>query len=488
MCFVPCKSEHVRCTVCNYIGESKDFSTTNRSKDGSKAVCKACRRVTTQERRVKIKEKTSKLPWFDLAPTLLKTKNKARIGILIMNNFVDRESRKKKGFYNINVRNVGLTAILDELKEPYEYCPPAAINQFEYVLVSLTSVMDVENIVYSFEVYGPSERKCKIVIGGFGVINIKLIVSYIDIAVFGRAEGQINEILAGRKYPNVWRKADDPKFKGQYIIRQAQYLVKGERSVGCRNTCLYCQYTHVRQSIGDATLYDPGMITQETDWNGLEITKAGRYNSAWDGWSDVSRKKVHKPVTNALIRRKLMEIDSLDIKGGINIKIFMIVGYPWESMETVMYDIEQTTTMLREIDVHLTRRIYLSFLCTPFSPEPMTPMQYERADIETDWRMLGGKSLLNGKHIKAYILPFISGSFLLMKRVLINRADINDLDLFKRLAFSKELLSLPESLRVKWLFKYNVINSTEFNDINFNPVDYLTTPARSERQLSLKER
>ncbi|GAH44339.1 unnamed protein product, partial [marine sediment metagenome] len=272
--------------------------------------------------------------------------------------------------------------------------------------------------------------KCKIVIGGFGVINIKLIVPYIDVAVFGRAEGQINEILAGMRYSNVWRKENDPEVLGQYIIRQPRYLVKGELSVGCRNKCTYCQYTHIRRSIDKSVKYDPGMLVQETDWQGLIVTKAGRYNTAWDGWSDETRQKVHKPVTDKIIEKKLMEIDTLNIKKTISIKIFMIVGYPWETMDTVAEDINQTAVMLKRIDNQTNGKINLSFLCTPYSPAPMTPMECERADIETNWRGLNGRVLLDGEHIRAYISPFTSGGYLLMKRVMINRAEIEDIDMF----------------------------------------------------------
>lgn len=468
---------------CGFIGKPIDFTTTNKSADGSRAVCKTCRRIASVEGRKKKKAKNSELPFFDLMPSLLEIKNKARIGVLVMNNFVDRDSRLKKGFYNINIGNVGLTAILNELKEPYEHCPPEAINQFDYVLVSLTSVLDVENLIYNLEVYAPQERKCKVIIGGFGVINIKLIVSYIDIAVFGRAEGQINEILAGYKYPNVWRKASDPDVTGQYVIRQARYLVGNERSVGCRNKCLYCQYTYVRVPLDKAVKYDPGMTIQETDWNGLDITKAGRYNTAWDGWSDGTRRMVHKPVTNATIEKKLMGID---VEGTVNMKVYQIVGYPWESMESVEHDIEQTTAMLCRIDKQMKGKVNISFLCTPFGPEPLTPMQHESANVETQWRDLGGRVLLKGEHIRAYISPFISGSFLLLKRVIINRAETKDIGLFKRIAFSRELLKLPDSLRVKWLLKHEAIERAIFDEIKAGGVvSYLSIERHIPYQESL---
>jgi len=471
------------CTNCGFVGDKKDFSRTNLSKDGTRAICKKCRREAAIKTRKKSKVKEKALPYFELRPSLLGIRNKARIGVLIMKNFVDRESSKHKGFHQL--ANTGLSAVLDELGEPYEYCPPEAMNQFKYVLISLTSVMDVENVIYNMEVYAPQERRCKVVIGGFGVINIKLIVPYIDIAVFGRAEGQINDILAGQRFNNVWRKVDDPDVSGDYEVRQPRYLVKGEASVGCRNHCAYCQYTYVRRSIDKAVKYDPGMSVQETDWNGLTVDKAGRYNTAWDGWSDDTRRRVHKPVTDKGITDKLIDIGNR-VEGGVNLKIYQIVGYPWDTIESVEQDIKDVAAMLQDIDKQIKGKIYLSFLCTPFGPEPLTPMQYEAANITAPWRVaLGGRILLDGNHIRAYISPFISGSFLLMKRVMINRAGLKDIDLFKRVAFSKELLKFPDSLRVKWLLKYAEIDPIMFGRIQGSEFDYLSVQANIPKQSSM---
>ena len=472
----------MECPKCGKIGEPCEFTATNRSKDGSRAWCKDCKKAHDTKNRDRKAKKNKELSYFDLKPSLLGIRNKARIGVLIMKNFVDRESSKHKGFHQL--ANTGLSAILAELGEPYEYCSPEAMNQFEYVLISLTSVMDVENVIYNMEVYAPQERRCKVVIGGFGVINIKLVVPYIDIAVFGRAEGQINDILAGQRFKNVWRKSDDPDVSGNYEVRQPRYLVKGEASVGCRNHCTYCQYTHVRRSIDKAVKYDPGMSVQETDWNGLTVDKAGRYNSAWDGWSDDTRRRVHKPVTAKGITDKLIDIGNR-VDGGVNLKIYQIVGYPWDTIESVEQEIKGVISMLRDIDRQIKGKIYLSFLCTPFGPEPLTPMQYEAANITAPWRVaLGGRILLDGDHIRAYISPFISGSFLLMKRVMINRAEIGELERFKRVAFSRKLLRLPESLRVPWLIKHEAVTADMFGKVDTIGADNIKIEDRVTQEQS----
>ena len=170
----------MQCSNCGKIAMSDDFTKSNRSKDGKKALCKECKKVFDQNYRAKKDEKQSKLEYFELAPDLL-SRNivKARIGVLILNNIVDRATNKKKDFHDLS--NFGLKAILSELNEPYEFCHPEDINRFEIILISLTSVMDVENLIYTMEKFAPLDITTKIIVGGFGVCNIKLIVSYIDV-------------------------------------------------------------------------------------------------------------------------------------------------------------------------------------------------------------------------------------------------------------------------------------------------------------------
>lgn len=436
------------CTVCGHEGLASEFTKTGLSKDKTRAVCKKCRRAQEVQRRAKKRKEAEALPYFELLPSLITTHKKARIGVMVMTEWAGRESGQ----------SVGLSAILGELREPWEYCPPAFINQYAYVLVSLTSVTDIETLIFNMEVNAPKEKNCVIIAGGFGVVNINLIIPYIDVAVFGRAEGQINEIITGHSPANVWRKADDPCWEQQYTLRQPRYLVKGERSVGCHNKCHFCQYTHTRRSIGDAARYDPGMRIQETDWHGLEVAEAGRYTTAWDGWSDDTRRKVNKPVTDSSIIDKLITIGNAGIEGTVMMKVFQIVGYPWETMASVREDIRRTGELLREIDRAISGRITITFLLTPFGPEPLTPMENDPANIDADWRELNNLRVCNGDNLKATILPFTTGPYTLLKRMMINRARYGDTETFKRVAYSKELLQMPDALRVPWLMKYGHID------------------------------
>jgi hypothetical protein len=461
------------CGTCKREKPNEDFTKLNISKDGTHGLCKECKSLRDLKHNNKVRALDAELPYFDFKPDLLIRKT-PRIGVLNLIKFTDR--KKTKGIASIDMLNMGLRAILKELKEPYEYCDARYMNDYQVILISLTSVMDIENLIYTFEAFAPKDVKPQIIVGGFGVMNINLIKPYIDIACFGRGEGQINDIITGKRFDNVWRKEDDPNLQGKYKIRQMQYLVDGECAIGCRNRCKFCQYTFVRRSANRDELYHhgKGTATIESDWNSLNVDKPGRFTSAWDGWSDDTRHKVSKPITNQTITDKLIDFGTRDIHGGINLKIFQIVGYPWETPDSVLNDIRKTREMFEYIDSRISNDIVLSFLNTPFAPEPMTPMQYESANIYVSWQnILQSRHIYNGKHLRAVLLPYISGPFSLLKRIFIHRATEDQLDIFKSILFSGRLRHMSDENKVAWLLKYKVIDAGMFGNINSAPFDYL---------------
>jgi hypothetical protein len=443
----------MKCSSCGYTGPETDFTKGNRSHGGHKGRCKKCKSKLDKA----YKAKTDIMPKYFEPKADLLIRKKCDIGVLRL-----IEVRKTKRAYS----NFGMDAILSELKESWELCHPETMNNYKIVLISLTSVMDVENLIYTFEKYGPETVTAKIIIGGFGVININMIVDYIDIAVFGRAEGQINEIINGFTFSNVWRKVYDPMVEREYKIRQPQYLLKGEVSVGCRGRCSYCQYGHIRKSLGRAEKYHPGksISTPETDWNGLVVDKAGKYITAWDGWSEDTRRRVNKPISDKDIISKLVDIgNDPTIDGTVSLKTYQIVGYPWETAESVLNDIEHTGRMLSDIDKKIDGKIVLAFCVTPFGPEPLTPMANEPANITTDWRaLLAGYRVYDGDNVRAFIITAISGPFTLLKRMWINRAGLGDIERFKSMVFDSRIKRIPERYKVGWLLDNGVVDISLF--------------------------
>ncbi|KKM46515.1 hypothetical protein LCGC14_1559830 [marine sediment metagenome] len=466
----------MKCSKCGHVGPDKDFEKGNRSYNDTVGRCKPCK--AKADKAYRTKKDVMPKPFIPV-PNMLK-RTRVDIGVLRLQKIVDRRLGKEP---NRIESNFGIKAILKELNEPYEVCFPETINHYRIVLISLTSVMDIENLIYTFEKYCPETVTAKIIVGGFGVINIKLIVPYIDVAVFGRAEGQINDIINGFSFENTWRKEYDPEVLRQYQIRQPQYLLEGENSIGCRNRCSYCQYGHIRLSIGKAAKYNPGkgIHTPETDWRGLVVDKPGAYITAWDGWSETTRLRVNKHITDDDIILKLHEIgNDKDITSygidthTVSMKVFQIVGYPWETKETVLHDIEKVGLVLADIDKQITNKIILSFLVTPFGPEPLTPMQYDPANIHIDWRAtLADVKVYKGEHINAFIVMSISGPFTLVKRVWIHRAEIADLDRFKAVVFNTKIKRMPERYKVPWLLENGHIDPGLFGGVDASGADYL---------------
>ena len=469
-------SAYLKCSSCGKVDAPDAFTRGNRSQGGTVGRCKECKAGVDAEYRAK-KESTA-LKWFDLQPDMLE-RHRPRVGVLMLHRLVDRQIGKasRKGFFLES--NFGLKSILSELNEPYEICYPETINQYQYILISLSSVMDIENLIYTFERFCPENVTPTVIAGGFGVINIRLIKRHIDVAVFGRAEGQINAILSGYNYSNVWRKRDDPDITQAYSLRQPKYLLPGEVSVGCLHRCAFCQYAHTRMPIGKASQYHPGegIKSIETDWNSLVISEAGFYTTAWDGWSERTRMLVNKKITNEQITNKLISVGiDKGIASTVSLKIFMIVGYPHETVDSVMRDIDQVVGMLADIDKQIKNKIVISFLCTPFGPEPLTPMQYDRANIDVNWNeLLAGRKLYYGQNIKSYITTSVSGPFALLKRVMINRSTERDYELFTRIAFNKRLRQMPERHKIGWLKKHGGIDFGLFGDVESAGFDYLRT-------------
>jgi len=417
----------------------------------------------------------------------------ARIGVLLLDVVTDRGSTADRSFDDMLY--IGLHVVLDDLAEPYGFCSSATIKDYEYVLVSLTSPMDVENLINTLE--GLDKGHAQIVVGGNGCINIRSYADLVDIAVFGRAEGQINDILAGVDFPNVWRRTRDPEISGAYEIRQVAEPTKSETSIGCPNKCFFCQYTWVRKATSGRYHHGGDLRIDEDDFKSLAVTKAGRYTTAFDGCSERTRYAVGKPwVKVSDIEAKIANIyDCETILKAVNIKIFNIVGYPWETPQTWRADMDAEGAMWGMIDrAGGKRRVVLMYYFTPFSPEPLTPMQYSRSQPRINWHAEIGHGkcvpIWNGVDINAFTLPQINSGFSLLKRVLINRCREQDRNGARSIFRNKKIRTMSASLVVKAIFDSNVIDNRIFGEIEpgSSGFDYLRTYANPAKMHGLAEK
>lgn len=234
------------------------------------------------------------------------------------------------------------------------------------------------------------KKKAKIIIGGQGVLNVKGYIDYFDIAVFGRAEGQINEILAGKRPNNVLDLENDPLIEKKYVYRQPQYLTESESDVGCSRKCYFCNYSWTRKHLQKGSGYKSTVIstiTTEDDFGSLEIDGSGRKITALDGFSEESRIRVNKGIKNEEIISKLIEAFKQKAEKGFFLKTYLIAGYPWEDPgDDYINELNGVIKEAEEKAPEKNMKLYLKFHVSPFRPMPLTPMEDYRAGYFFDWR------------------------------------------------------------------------------------------------------
>ena len=322
--------------------------------------------------------------------------------------------------------------------DPVEETTIADAAQYETLLLSITSPMEIEKIL-ALGYQKPTGQR--VIAGGMGALNPWPLYDLLDVMVFGRAEGIGALALSEKSSTYIWRKAEDPGVEGVYGIRQAARMLDGERAIGCPNKCLYCQYTWIRQCTSFDG-YDPGMVRPEDDWNRIDVVGPGRYITAIDGLSQSTRDRVHKSISDDQIIAKIRAIQALDLASAVVIKVFQIVGYPWETPESVLKDLGEFRDLMARADSAEGGRVVIMMLFTPFSPEPLTPM--EGMPIKAySWRSVieaSGRSVYWSDHLEVFILPQIQLAKTLARRILINRCCREDNSILTRLLAEPPLI------------------------------------------------
>lgn len=299
----------------------------------------------------------------------------------------------------------GLKAVVSELdssKYSISICDKDSAHNFDFVFYSVNSFVDYLVLIRDFR--SKVKRRYKLVVGGASLINLHLLRDVVDIAVVGRAEGQINDILEGRQFDNVWTR-EDIDLKRTYKVRQPQYLLKvgnkSETNVGCKMSCKFCQYGNKFGQFVITSGYTSGvdgleMMFKDIDW---ELARS-RVVSSIDGSSELTRKRVGKPLSNQQIQDKLEEINSVNYNKALLLKLYNIVGFPWED-ETIA-DMAEFKSILCRADSVIKKNIlwinmqvnhFVPMLLTPFESEPVNLIDYRKLMIE--------KPIYEGKHIRA---------------------------------------------------------------------------------------
>lgn len=336
----------------------------------------------------------------------------------------------------------GLKAIISEIdinKYDIDYCDKETVNNFDFILYSVNSDKDYLILIRDFY---KKNIKPKIIVGGADLININIIRDVIDIAVIGRAEGQINQILDGEKFSNVWRKEDDYNFNNKYTVRQPQYLLKvgnkREVNIGCNYGCLFCQYGSKFKSFIKTNSYDSGNTNNEVmfkdiDWNNAK----GMMTSSIDGSTEETRRKVKKKLSNDSIINKIKEAYNVNINNRLLLKLYNIIGYSWEDELTA--NLSELLYVFKESDISKAKqKIWINLKFNHFIPMLLTPMESEPLNTINYRDLIINKftnDLFIGNNIHVKIFNGFASSSKAMDRTYIYRSfdiDKHILDMTKK--------------------------------------------------------
>lgn len=347
----------------------------------------------------------------------------------------------------------GLSVLLDELGRNVGSCTVDTMDDYDIVLYSVTSPVD--QLTMAAEM--PTRRRCKVITGGQGSYPIWALTDLVDVVHFGRAEGAANQIiLTDEVTPYQWTRLRDADLQDSYLVRPMSYLHPSEHAVGCKQACTFCQYGYTRQTSEQKGSYSAGghgYVVKEDSFAHIDLSKPGRVTTALDGWSEQTRMRVKKGITNNFLIKRFRECIQT-VTGTITLKVFQIVGYPWETTESIEADLNVMRDILSQADCsHKTiGRLVVMFVTTPFSPEPLTPMEDDAANVHTNWRQYltddnKCKRIWKGTNIEAFTLPQIQSPVTLAKRVAINRgASREQLIALSRCKTIDEILSITGDL------------------------------------------
>jgi radical SAM superfamily enzyme YgiQ (UPF0313 family) len=307
-----------------------------------------------------------------------------RVGIYVFTDMVKQRLTKKRESFFDGQNYIGLRYIVSQINtDKYEitYVSKDTINTVDFVLISLTSYYDILNLIN--ELHGV-KCTCKIIVGGAGLSNVDILRDVVDVAIVGRGENIINEILDGQvEVPGIWYRQTNYDLKSKIKIRELEDYITipdpilgqyCEQSIGCQRKCYFCEYSWKNRYKSKSDIYHSGLADRETrleevDWT---IYKNKDLVTAVDGIDEKTRKIINKPITNETIINKINEIYEQP-KDYLSLKLYCLLGYPFEKDFYPEELLDAITSCRRDHK----NRLNVVMVSPHFMPMPFTPMECE---------------------------------------------------------------------------------------------------------------
>ncbi len=299
--------------------------------------------------------------------------------------------------------SIGASVLIDELEQngiDIAICNYKSAFEYKLVLVSMTATEDIFDLYANMHRHGWSKRSFKVLIGGFGCQNPWGLADFADFAFFGRADGEIvdvvQKLLSGKEkallddYPAVSHLSEKRIVKLRQVYnlypRPVRYgknnSVWTEKFVGCPNRCKFCHYSWNRKRIGGATYINDGLSAGSPEVMLQDVcnqtSKFGRFTTAIDGYSERLRFLFGKKISWLDVEMALDHVASF--RGNTFIKLYNIHNFPTETDE----DREEFFRFFREYAESSMKPdglVTVEVLNTAFRPSLNTPMQRMEATL-----------------------------------------------------------------------------------------------------------
>ena len=249
-------------------------------------------------------------------------------------------------------------------------------------------------------------------------------------------------------------KDKDPFFEDIYYVDKNIMLHNDEKAVGCKNKCFFCLYSWWNGYRNTNTGYSSGYSYREDDFRSLSWNACNPPEylvTALDGMDEHTREKINKPISYKYILDKLCEINNYNKKSPQGLKLYQIIGYPWENKNA--FDLCDFIKAAKRIDNKLRNELRIFMQISHFIPEQKTPMwflPFNFNNYREEIKKYNG-IVYDGQNIKIYAGKLVSSPNKAMFETIAQRATKNDYILLKKLTSTK-ILNAPVCQKIK-LFK-----------------------------------
>ena len=286
----------------------------------------------------------------------------------------------------------GLCMVKDALERAgheVDFCSSATVSRYRLVFVSLTSDRSIWEFWRERRTWEPGEYR--VAVGGFGVLNPKVLLGLCDYIQLGRGERTSVELadavlkghaLHGGSVIHVpdysegeeYRLAQATEPYPHEVVQTVRVYKEGH--IGCNHKCAFCGYSWHRVHVGGEFRNDFGGAHIEQERAMLDLKRSGWADlgrlrvTALDGSSERIRRMVNKPIADADVEERMARL----CEGkGRSVKLFNVVGYPTETIED-WRDLEEVMARADARSEPKDTRVGFGLHNTPFRAFPLTPM------------------------------------------------------------------------------------------------------------------